>query len=171
MLLGEIVAVALRALRANTLRSILTMLGIVIAVAAVIAMLALGAGARHAIQSRIAALGTTELSVHATRVVQGGVERSDTHRLRMEDVQFLRARAHLLTMVQPQQDRDLQVEYHGANAFTQITGTTPNILQVKQFRIAVGRMFSDQDDRARRRLAVLGTTVLQNLGFDQPAAA
>jgi putative ABC transport system permease protein len=63
------------------------------------------------------------------------------------------------------------VEYHGANAFTQITGTTPNILQVKQFRIAVGRMFSDQDDRARRRLAVLGTTVLQNLGFDQPAAA
>lgn len=171
MLVAEIVAVAFRALRANTLRSVLTMLGIVIGVAAVIAMMALGTGARLAIQARIAALGTTRLTVNARRVVQGGVERQDTHRLRMEDVQFLRQRSHLIRMIQPQQDRNLQVEYHGTNTFTQITGATPNFLQVQQYHIALGRMFDDGDERARRRVAVLGTTVLQNLGFASAADA
>jgi len=74
MIIGEIVAVALRALAANKLRSLLTMLGIVIGVAAVIAMLALGTGARRAIETRIASLGTTRLTVNPTRVVRGGIE-------------------------------------------------------------------------------------------------
>src|SRR5205823_10095275 len=63
MLLGEIVSVALGALRANKLRSLLTMLGIVIGVAAVIAMVALGTGAQSAVKERIASLGTTLLTV------------------------------------------------------------------------------------------------------------
>ncbi len=165
MIIGEIVAVALRALAANKLRSVLTMLGIVIGVAAVIAMLALGTGARHAIQARIAALGTTRLSVNPTRVVRGGVETSDIHRITMDDVQFLEDRASLITAIQPQQHRDLQVEYHGANTYVQITGATPNFLQVQNYTIAVGRMFTTDDGRGRRRVAVLGTTVLHDLGF------
>ncbi|MGH7669714.1 MAG: ABC transporter permease, partial [Gemmatimonadaceae bacterium] len=63
MLFGEIISVALSALRANKLRSLLTMLGIVIGVAAVIAMVALGSGAQQAVKDRIASLGTTLLSV------------------------------------------------------------------------------------------------------------
>src|SRR5260370_8939764 len=63
MLLGEIVRVALDALRANKLRSFLTMLGIIVGVGAVITMVALGSGAQKAVQDRIAALGPTLLSV------------------------------------------------------------------------------------------------------------
>ena len=63
MLLGEIISVALGALRANKLRSLLTMLGIVIGVAAVIAMVALGTGAQKAVKERITALGTTLITV------------------------------------------------------------------------------------------------------------
>ena len=59
MLIGEIITVALGALRANKLRSLLTMLGIVIGVAAVIAMVAIGSGAQQAVKDRINALGTT----------------------------------------------------------------------------------------------------------------
>ncbi len=63
MLLGETMEVALEALRANKLRSFLTMLGIVIGVAAVIAMVALGRGAQQSVKDRIASLGTTLLTV------------------------------------------------------------------------------------------------------------
>ncbi|HXE60886.1 MAG TPA: ABC transporter permease, partial [Gemmatimonadaceae bacterium] len=165
MIIGEIFAVALRALAANTLRSVLTMLGVVIGVAAVIAMLALGTGARRAIEARIASLGTTRLTVNPTRVVRGGVETSDIHRITMEDVQFLKNRARLISAIQPQQDRNLQVEYHGANTYVQVTGATPNFLQVQNYSIAVGRMFTNDDGHARRRVAVIGTTVLHDLGF------
>jgi putative ABC transport system permease protein len=171
MIIGEIVAVALRALAANTLRSVLTMLGIVIGVAAVIAMLALGTGARRAIQARIASLGTTRLTVNPTRVVRGGVETSDIHRITMEDVQFLKQRASLITAIQPQQDRDLQVSYRGANTYVQITGATPNFLQVQNYSIATGRMFTDDDGHGRRRVAVIGSTVLHDLGFQAAADA
>src|SRR5438034_9806471 len=64
MLLGEIVRVALEALRANKLRSLLTMLGIIIGVGAVITMIALGSGAHKAVQDRIQALGPTLLSIY-----------------------------------------------------------------------------------------------------------
>ncbi|MGH7678434.1 MAG: ABC transporter permease, partial [Gemmatimonadaceae bacterium] len=64
MLFGEILSVALGALRANKLRSALTMLGIVIGVAAVIAMVALGTGAQSAVKDRIASLGTTLLTIN-----------------------------------------------------------------------------------------------------------
>jgi putative ABC transport system permease protein len=73
MLIGEIISVALGALRANKLRSLLTMLGIVIGVAAVIAMVAIGSGAQGAVKDRINALGTTLLTVNPGQQRQAGV--------------------------------------------------------------------------------------------------
>src|SRR5438045_9085315 len=72
MLLGEIVQVALQAIRANKLRSLLTMLGIIIGVGAVITMVALGSGAQKAVQARIAALGPTLLSIYPAQPFRGG---------------------------------------------------------------------------------------------------
>src|SRR5215216_1838332 len=80
---GEIIAVALDALRVNKLRSMLTMLGIIIGVAAVIAMLALGTGAQKAVNERIASLGTTMLTVLPGQVFTGGVA-SATDRARLQ---------------------------------------------------------------------------------------
>src|SRR6266498_3173914 len=73
MLLGEIVQVALQAIRANKLRSFLTMLGIIIGVGAVITMVALGSGAQKAVQARIAALGPTLLSLYPGQAFRGGI--------------------------------------------------------------------------------------------------
>ncbi|HTD80496.1 MAG TPA: ABC transporter permease, partial [Chloroflexota bacterium] len=63
MLLGEIIQVALQAIRANKLRSLLTTLGIIIGVGAVITMIALGSGAQKSVQDRIQALGPTLLTI------------------------------------------------------------------------------------------------------------
>src|SRR3989442_15124764 len=73
MLLGEIIQVALQAIRANKLRSLLTMLGIIIGVGAVITMVALGSGAQKAVQARIEALGPTLLTLFPGRSTRGGV--------------------------------------------------------------------------------------------------
>jgi putative ABC transport system permease protein len=170
MLLGEIVRVALSSLRTNTLRSLLTMLGIVIGVAAVIAMIALGNGAENAVKDRIARLGTTVLQINPQRVTQGGIGTTSIAKLTMPDVEALRLRAYHISGVNPQQDRPLQVVWKNRNTNVQVTGTSSNFLEVRGFRLADGRMFTDADDRAHARVAVLGSEVLPLLSIDNPAA-
>jgi len=93
VLFGETIRVALGALRANKLRSLLTMLGIVIGVSAVIAVVALGRGAQQAVNDRIASLGTTLLTVSPGQARTGGVMTFDVRtRLLMEDAEALVAR-------------------------------------------------------------------------------
>src|SRR5216117_1144754 len=100
MLLGEIVSVALGALRANKLRSLLTMLGIVIGVAAVIAMIALGTGAQQAVKDRIAALGTTLLTVNPGQQRGFGVAIAEAQaKLTMADSKALEERGTSLAAV------------------------------------------------------------------------
>ena len=100
MLLWEILRVALESLRANKLRSALTMLGIVIGVGAVITMVALGRGARTAIQAQIAAMGTDVLTV---RPGQGfGSARGVSTRLTVEDAEAVAREAPLVSKVAPE---------------------------------------------------------------------
>ena len=170
MLLGEVIRVALSSLRSNTLRSLLTMLGIVIGVAAVIAMIALGNGAENAVKDRIARLGTTVLQINPQRVNQGGIGTTTSAKLTMADVDLIRLRALHVTGVNPQQDRPLQVVWKNRNTNVQITGTSSNFLEVRGFHLAEGRMFTDAEDRAHARVAVLGSEVLPLLGVDNPMA-
>ena len=170
MLIGEVIRVAFASLRANKLRSLLTMLGIVIGVAAVIAVIALGSGAENAVRDRIARLGTTVLQINPQRVNQGGINTASVAKLTMADVDALRQRAPHIVGVNQQQDRPLQVVWQNRNTNVQITGTGSNFLEVRGFHLSVGRMFSDADDRARARVAVLGAEVLPLLGLDNPMA-
>jgi len=170
MLLGEVIRVALSSLRSNKLRSLLTMLGIVIGVAAVIAMIALGNGAENAVKNRIARLGTTVLQINPQRVNQGGIGTTTSAKLTMADVELIRLRALHVAGVNPQQDRPLQVVWKNRNTNVQITGTSSNFLEVRGFRLAEGRMFTDAEDRAHARVAVLGSEVLPLLGVDNPLA-
>ena len=168
---GEIFSVALDALRVNKLRSLLTMLGIIIGVAAVIAMLALGSGAQEAVNSRIASLGTTLVTVTPGQVFTGGVaSATDRARLEVEDAEALRDRGTVFTEVQPEMGRQLQVQYLNANTSTQVTGTTPNYPEVRRYTLAAGRMFDEGDDAGRKRVAVLGATAAANLGAATPEA-
>jgi putative ABC transport system permease protein len=168
MLIGEIVRVAFASLRANKLRSFLTMLGIVIGVASVIAMIALGNGAEKAVNDRIRRLGTTVLWINPQRVNQGGIGTTSTAKLTMADVDLIEQRAQHVAGVNQQQDRPLQVTWSNRNTNVQITGTGSNFLEVRGFKLAVGRMFTNADDRARARVAVLGAGVLADLSIDNP---
>ena len=169
MLIGEILAVALGALRANKLRSFLTMLGVVIGVGAVIAVVALGRGAQESVNARIASLGTTLLSVFPADIRQGGVA-SGTDRavMRMSDAEALDSAGGDITAVEPEMGRNLQVQMGTMNTNTQILGTTPNYLDVRKYAIAAGRMFTEQENKGTRKVVVLGPQVMNNLGVTNP---
>jgi putative ABC transport system permease protein len=168
MLLDEVLRVALASLRANKLRSLLTMLGIVIGVGAVIAMIALGNGAENAVKDRIARLGTTVLQINPQRVNQGGINTTGVAKLTMKDVDAIREHAPHVAGVNQQQDRPMQVVWRNRNTNVQVTGTGANFLEVRGFRMDVGRMFSEVEDAGRRRVAVLGAQVLPLLNIDNP---
>jgi len=172
MLLGEIIRVALGALRANKLRSLLTMLGIVIGVAAVIAVVALGTGAQTAVKDRISSLGTTLLTVIPGQQRGMGVTFDQSMKLTMDDAKALddQSRAPSLTAVQPEMNSRLQVQYQSLNTNTSIVGTTANYLEVRKYELAAGRMFTRAEDEGRQRVAVLGPTVLEALGINSPDA-
>ena len=170
MLLGETIAVALGALRANKLRSMLTMLGVIIGVAAVVAVVALGRGAQQSVNARISALGTTLLTVVPGQVFGRGVASgSDRARLTLDDANALVERGTLIAAVEPEMSQQLQVQYAARNANTSVVGTTANYPEVRKFIVENGRMFSDAEDRGRERVAVLGAAIPTNLGA--PAAS
>ena len=167
MLFGETIAVALEALGANKLRSFLTMLGIVIGVAAVITMVALGRGAQQSVNERIAALGTTLLTVVPGQARTAGsiASAADRAPLTLDDAQALVDRAVDVAAVQPEMSRQLQVQYGDRNTNTTIVGTSANYLEVRKFSLDAGRMFTNADDAAKRRVVVLGSQVAEDLGI------
>jgi putative ABC transport system permease protein len=164
MLLGETVAVALQSIRANLLRSTLTMLGIIIGVGAVITMVALGNGAQKAVQDRIAALGANVFTVMAGQASQGGIRITDRTILSTDDYDALRRDAPLLKAIVPEMQQSLQVKYGNQNSNVNVVGTTSNYTDVRNFTVGYGRMFSQGEDEARERYAVLGAAVPRMLG-------
>ena len=170
MLIGEIIRVALGALRANKLRSLLTMLGIVIGVAAVIAVVALGTGAQSAVKDRISSLGTTLLTIMPGQQRGMGVSFDQSMKLTMEDAAAIEDRSPNITAVQPEMTSRLQVQYLNQNTNTSVVGTTSNYLEVRKYQLQAGRMFSRSEDEGRQRVAVLGPTVLETLGINSPDA-
>src|SRR5437899_161195 len=159
MLLGEIIRVALEALRANKLRSLLTMLGIIIGVGAVITMVALGSGAQKSVQDRIQALGPTLQSLYPGQSFMRGVASDVRVSLTIDDDTALANNARYVTDVVPELSRNLQVQKGTQNINVSVVGTTPNYVPMKNYTITAGRMFTAGDDAARRRLAVLGSAV------------
>ncbi len=164
MQLGETVTVAFQSIRANALRSILTMLGIIIGVGAVITMVALGSGAQKAVNDRIAALGANVFSVMGGQAMFGGVRITDRTILSTDDYQALLRDAHLLKAVVPEMQQSFQVKYVNQNANLNVIGTTPNYVEVRNYTLPYGRMFTAGDNDARQRYVVLGSAVPRMLG-------
>jgi putative ABC transport system permease protein len=159
MLLTEIFQVALQAIRANKLRSFLTMLGIIIGVGAVITMVALGSGAQKAVQARIQALGPTLLSLYPGQAFRGGIAFDQRVSLMVDDYKALASDARYVKAVVPELTRNLQVKRAGQNVNVSIVGTTPNYIQVKNYTMTAGRMFTAGEDESRRGYAVLGSAI------------
>jgi putative ABC transport system permease protein len=169
MLFGETLAVAFQSIRANALRSMLTMLGIIIGVGAVITMVALGTGAQKAVEERIAALGANVFTVFAGQARTGAIMMTDRTILSTDDYQALVRDATLLKAVEPEMQQSLQVVYGNQNRNLQVIGTTANYVDVRNYTVPYGRMFTAGDDASRQRYAVLGSSVPEMLGGN-PAA-
>jgi putative ABC transport system permease protein len=171
MLIGETIRVALGALRANKLRSLLTMLGIVIGVSAVIAVVALGRGAQKAVNDRISALGTTLLTVNPGQARGFGVQfGGSSAKLTIEDAEALRSRGEKLQAVQPEMNGQLQIQFLNKNTSTSVVGTTANYPEVRKYEMQSGRFFTNTEDVTRQRVAVVGPAVVDNLGLQSPEA-
>jgi putative ABC transport system permease protein len=169
MMLGETVAVAFQSIRANKMRSLLTMLGIVIGVGAVITMVALGSGAQKAVSDRINSLGANLLNVYPGQQSFRGVASDQRVSLTIDDAEALRNDAPLLSAVVPELSRNQQVKYGNQNLNVSIVGTTANYTAVRNYQLPYGRMFTNGDDAGRQRYAVLGSQVPEMLGAN-PAA-
>ena len=167
MLLGEILRVALQSIRANIVRSCLTMLGIIIGVAAVITMLAAGSGAQQQIEEQIDALGANVLNITAETWFLRGVAR-DALTLDVEDVWALREHAEYLDAVVPTLEDRGQITYDGQNSNVRLVGTTADFADIFNYDVQYGRMFTEAEDLARQRVAVAGAEIPQYLGIENP---
>ena len=167
MLTFEIVMVAMGAVRANLLRSVLTTLGIVIGIAAVITMVALGEGAQLRVEEQINRMGTTVLTIRPGQAFSFGVSRGDAQ-MSIDDAIALRARSGGLLLVSPEQQSRLQVTYKRWNSNTQIMGVWPEYFEIYNHDIQVGRFFNQSEVQGRRRVAVLGYNLPELLGDTPP---
>ena len=163
LIVKEIIAVALGAIRANALRSFLTTLGIIIGVAAVIAMVALGEGAQRSVEQQIQRMGTNVLTVRPGQSMFGGVSREGTTRLTVDDAQALKDGGVGLLTVAPEVSSRAQVLYQRWNSNNQIVGTWPEYFDIYDHNLTHGRYFNEGEVQGRRRVAVLGYSVPENL--------
>ena len=163
MLLFEIIAVAMAAVRANILRSVLTTLGIVIGVGAVITMVALGEGAQQRVEKQINLMGTTVLTIRPGQQFSFGVSRGDAQ-MSVEDAEALKAGTSGLLKVSPELQSRLQVAYLRWNSNNQMMGVWPEYFEIYNLGLSAGRFFDEGELNGRRRVAVLGHAVPGQLG-------
>ena len=160
--------IALRALRVNKLRSILTMLGIIIGVGAVITMIAIGSGAQAQVEEQIRALGSNLIVVIPGSFTSGGVRMGTGSRSTLtEDDAFAMQRE--LSDVQaaaPSMRGTGQVAVGGNNWSTTFHGVTPEYFEVRNWTIQSGKGFDAADINGAGKVILLGETVARTLFGD-----
>ena len=149
----------------NKMRTLLTMLGIVIGVGAVIVMVAVGQGAQKSIASQINALGTNLLIVTPGSSNAGGVSQGagTFNRITVQDAEKLKSEGTLFAGVSPVVMTRTQVIAGGTNWRTLINGVSTDFQTIRDWQMQSGTFFSDNDQRAMRKVAVIGSTVATNL--------
>ena len=165
MNIAESVRIALRALWANKVRSVLTMLGIIIGVGAVIAMVGIGNGATKSITSQIQGLGSNLLTISPGQSITGGVRGAtgSANTLTMQDVTILQEQGKFIQAVAPVATSNAQVILGRGNTSTSIYGTTESYLEVRNISLSWGRFFTEQEITDYSRVAVVGPSVVENL--------
>ncbi len=162
--LGDIVEAgktALRALRANVFRAILTLLGIVIGVASVIAMLAIGDGAKQVVIDRISAMGSNLLLVRPGAPNQRGFSNIAT--LVLSDVHAIDREVPNVLAAVPEQSSSATLRFGESDYSSSVLGTSSKYPVARQWRLARGTFFTEEDEQEYATVAVLGQTVAKAL--------
>jgi putative ABC transport system permease protein len=157
--------VALRALRRNTMRSILTALGIIIGVAAVITMVSIGNGAKAKVEAQVAALGQNLITVMPGSFSSGGMRSGFgfSPTLTPEDFEAIAADIADIDGVSPEVRDGQQVLANGLNWRTNVNGVGPDYPYVKNWAITQGAMFTEQEVKSLGKVAVIGKVVAEQL--------
>jgi putative ABC transport system permease protein len=171
LMLGSTLLMAIRELRRNTMRSILTTLGIVIGVGAVITLVTLGRGATEKVTSEISRMG-----VNLLFVAPGAQRRestvSEAPRFTLQDVEAIAREVPAISAVAPLSSRGALAVYANKNWNTQVTGTTNAYFDVRGLELAAGRTFSDAELKGGTPACILGATVRRELfGHQDPLGA
>jgi putative ABC transport system permease protein len=163
--------IALRALRRNKLRSSLTALGIIIGVAAVVAMVAVGNGAQASITKQVAALGENLLTVFAGSKSSGGVNSGlgSASTITLADTEAIAREIADVVAVSPEDSTTAQAIANGRNWSTTVVGESPQYLQIRDWKLTAGSMFTDREVRSAAKVAVIGSkTALELFGPINP---
>ena len=148
----------------NRMRSLLTALGIIIGVGAVIVMVSIGQGVRANIQGEISSMGANLITVSPVRTRTGGVSRETIRNtLVPEDVEALREQVPELEAVSAVTQVRQQVVGPGGNWSTTVYGADRAYFGIRNWTLAAGRSFTDDEVRARAKVAVIGQTVINQL--------
>jgi len=168
MINSTILGEAWGALKANRLRSFLTMLGMVIGVAAVIIMSAVGAGVQQSVQNSISSMGSNLFIILSGSTTSGGARLGSgaTPTLTLTDSQAI-LELDTISAVAPLAPGTAQIAYGSQNWSTTVIGSTPSFFIVRDWAVSLGAPFSDADVRGSTRVAILGQTVVDNLFGDE----
>lgn len=160
--------IALRSLRINKMRSVLTSLGIIIGVSAVIIMLSVGEGAKGKISKDISSMGSNLLMVMSGASTSGGVRLGGGSKptLTVKDAEAIAKDCPSVLNVAPIISGSKQVVFANQNWSTGIYGITPTYLTQGLWDIDEGRAITDEDVQNSTKVAVLGATVVTNLFGD-----
>jgi len=171
MKVGSTLNIALRALRRNKMRSVLTALGIIIGVAAVIAMVGIGNGAKAQVEAQIASLGQNVIIVSSGSTTSSGIRTGwgGAGTLKIEDAEAIRREVSGVTVVSEEVISTTQVAAGNQNWFTRIYGESADYFDLRQWALADGAPFTDQDVRSANKVCVIGkTTASQIYGNEDP---
>ena len=157
--------IALRALRRNKMRSMLTALGIIIGVASVVAMVAVGNGAQARITSRVAALGQNLLTVMAGSKKSGGVQSGlgSASTITLGDAEAIGREVPDVAAISPEASTTAQAIANGRNWSTTVVGESENYLKIRSWKLAGGSMFNERDVRSAAKVAVIGSKTANEL--------
>ncbi|MCD6671443.1 MAG: ABC transporter permease [Burkholderiaceae bacterium] len=165
------ILLALRAIRRNLMRSVLTTLGIVIGVGAVVTMVTVGNGATRAVKSQIESLGSNLLQVRPGQRLfgPGGGSTAGAPPFRLADVQAIATQVGGVAAVAPEVRASVTAVAEGRNWSTSVSGTTNEYFQTNSWTLAAGRLFSQAELDAGSSVCVIGATVRRELfGDDDP---
>jgi len=166
MKLSRNVALSCEILAAHKLRTLLSVTGIVVGIATVVLIVSAGRGAEKQILGRIRDMGTNLIVVNAgqTRIIAGRQRQMATvTTLEIDDAEAIAQQCPTVVMAAPALSKKLSTRWETENANTTVLGTTPQTFHIRNIEIASGRRFDADEDRARRRVAVLGPTAAANL--------
>ncbi len=159
---------ALRALTANALRSVLTMLGIIIGVAAVITMIAVGRGATERVQEQMKGLGSNIMLVLPGGMTAGGVRlgAQTGQGLTEEDALAIAREVPEVQVAAPSSRTGAQVVMGNTNWSTTIMGTTNDYFEAREWALTGGRLFEAAELQGSTKVAIIGQSVAQQLFGD-----